>query len=107
MSERSQPKFEIVFKLPNQTATVIAIAFVAAGMSACTIHSVDCTLGAPHADCAKDTHGYEAAQDLQRAGQTTATIDDARCRSYGFAPGSPNYSQCRADIDRQRTSPPR
>ena len=87
--------------------TLVIVLLAATGLSGCTIHSIDCTLGSAHADCAKDTIGHEAAQDIQRAGQTSATIDDARCRSFGFAPGTPNYSQCRADIDKQRTSPPR
>jgi hypothetical protein len=87
--------------------TLVIVLLAATGLSGCAIRSIDCTLGAAHADCAKDTAGHEAAQDIQRAGQTTATIDDARCRSYGFAPGSPNYSRCRADIDKQRTSAPR
>ena len=87
-------------------ALVIA-AFAVAALPGCTIRSIDCTLGAPHADCAKDTLGHEAAQDVRRAEQTSATIDDERCRSYGFAPGTANYSRCRADIDKQRASPPR
>ena len=94
-------------KLNDRVKALVIVAIAAATLSGCTIRSIDCTLGAPHADCAKDTAGHDAAQDIQRAGQTTATIDDARCRSYGFAPGSPNYSQCRADIDKQRTSPAR
>jgi hypothetical protein len=87
--------------------TLVFVLLAAAGLSGCAINSIDCTLGAPHADCAKGTIGHEAAQDIQRAGQTTETIDDSRCRSYGFAPGSPNYSRCRADIDKQRSSPQR
>jgi hypothetical protein len=87
--------------------TLVIVLLAAAAMSGCTIRSIDCTLGSPHADCAKDTLGHEAAQDVRRAEQTTVTIDDERCRSYGFAPGTPNYSRCRADIDKQRTSPPR
>jgi len=93
--------------LNNQMKALVIAAFAAAALPACTIRSIDCTLGAPHADCAKDTLGHEAAQDLRRAEQTSATIDDERCRSYGFAPGTANYSRCRADIDKQRASPPR
>ena len=84
-----------------------ALALAAPTLLGCTIHSIDCSLGTPHVDCAKGTIGHEAAQDVRRAGETTATVDDARCRSYGFTPGQPNYSQCRADIERQRTSPAR
>jgi hypothetical protein len=36
------------------------------------------------------------------AAKETSTIDDARCQSYGFQPGSPGYVQCRKDIDSER-----
>ena len=87
--------------------TLVIVAFAAATLPGCTIRSMDCTLGTPHADCPKDTLGHDAAQDARRAGETAATIDDERCRSYGFAPGTSNYSRCRADIERQRTPPAR
>jgi hypothetical protein len=32
----------------------------------------------------------------------TSTIDDARCQSFGFQPGSPGYAQCRKNIDSER-----
>src|SRR5262245_8407579 len=91
----------------GRVKTFAIVVLAATALPGCTTRSIDCTLGAPHADCAKDTLGHEAAQDIQRAGQATAAIDDARCRSYGFSPGSPNYSRCRSDIDRQRTTPVR
>ena len=96
--------------MPNlkQKAKALAVvAFAVTALPACTIRSIDCTLGAPHTDCAKDTLGHEAAQDVRRAEQTSATVDDERCRSYGFAPGTPDYSRCRTDIERERTSPRR
>jgi hypothetical protein len=36
---------------------------------------------------------------VEEAAKQTGTIDDARCLSYGFQPGSPDYTQCRKDID--------
>lgn len=30
-----------------------------------------------------------------------APIDDARCQSFGFKPGSPSYAQCRKNLDDQ------
>jgi outer membrane biogenesis lipoprotein LolB len=36
------------------------------------------------------------------AAKETGAIDDARCQSYGFQPGSPRYAQCRMDIDGER-----
>jgi outer membrane biogenesis lipoprotein LolB len=35
----------------------------------------------------------------EEAAKQTGTIDDARCQSYGFQSGSPDYAQCRKDID--------
>lgn len=34
--------------------------------------------------------------------QAIASNDDAQCRSYGATPGSPQYVQCRMQIDGQR-----
>jgi hypothetical protein len=86
------------------TFTVAAI--VGIGLSGCAANSIDCALGVPHSDCAKDTAGHQAALEEQQAMQITATVDDARCRSFGFETGSPSYSQCRANIDKQRLSAP-
>jgi hypothetical protein len=80
---------------------LIVVGFAVIGLSGCTVRSVDCALGTPHEDCAKDTAGYRAEQEEQQAKQTFETIDDARCKSYG-QPGSARYAQCRADLDKQR-----
>jgi hypothetical protein len=79
----------------------VAVAFAVISLSGCTIRSIDCALGTPHVDCAKDTAGYKAAQEEQQAKKVFETIDDARCKSYG-EPGSPSYAQCRADLDKHR-----
>lgn len=81
---------------------LIFVGFAVISLSGCnTVRSVDCALGTPHEDCAKDTAGYQAAQEEKQAKQVFETIDDARCKSYG-EPGSPKYAQCRADLDKQR-----
>jgi hypothetical protein len=52
------------------------------------------------AGCA--TNQQQAKQDkasAEEAAKETGTIDDARCQSYGFQPGSPDYAECRKDID--------
>ena len=46
---------------------------------------------------------YYARQSQQYAAQAQAQ-DDAQCRSYGTAPGSPAYVQCRMNLDNQRTA---
>jgi len=72
------------------------------GLAGCAGHSLDCSLGTPWPDCAPDTPGYQIIQQERQAAEATAVIDDARCRSYGLKPGSPDYTKCRADIDSKR-----
>jgi Flp pilus assembly protein TadD len=51
------------------------------------------------AGCA--TNQQQAKEDkaaAEEAAKQIGTIDDARCQSYGS--GSPDYAQCRTDIDR-------
>lgn len=35
--------------------------------------------------------------------QELAAADDTKCRSYGIAPGSPPYIQCRMQLDHDRS----
>ena len=51
------------------------------------------------AGCANQQQAKEDQAAAEEVAKETGTIDDARCRSYGFQPGSPDYAQCRADID--------
>lgn len=46
---------------------------------------------------------YEQQQAEQRQYQQMAADQaaDAKCRSYGTAPGSPGYVQCRMNLDNQ------
>lgn len=48
---------------------------------------------------------YEQQQREQAMAQAQAqsASDDAQCQSYGAAPGSPMYVQCRMQLDGQRT----
>ncbi len=85
---------------------LFVVAIFCTALSGCAANVIDCTLGVPHPDCAKGTSGYQAALEEQQATQVTTTIDDARCRSFGFEPGSPRYTQCRANLDKQRLSAP-
>lgn len=63
---------------------------------------VACILALPLAGCAQ----YEAQQQAQAQAQAEAQAasDDAQCQSYGAAPGSPPYIQCRMNLDNQRAS---
>jgi hypothetical protein len=47
---------------------------------------------------------YEARrqQEQMAKAQAVTANDDAQCRSYGAAPGSQSYIQCRMNIDNQR-----
>jgi len=66
------------------------------------VNTLDCAVGTPREDCKPGTLGHQAAMDKMRITQMTSGIDDARCQSYGFEPGSPKYTQCRAKLDGMR-----
>lgn len=59
-----------------------------------------CILAMMLAGCAD----YEARQQAQAQAQAQAqqANDDAQCQSYGAAPGSQSYIQCRMNLDNQR-----
>src|SRR5260370_33497533 len=44
---------------------------------------------------------WQAERDAQQAAAIAAN-DDGQCRSYGAAPGSQAYIQCRMNLDNQR-----
>lgn len=48
----------------------------------------------------------EAQRQAQQAEamQAQAAADDAQCRAYGAAPGTPIYIQCRMNLDNQRAA---
>jgi hypothetical protein len=50
--------------------------------------------------------GCVSAQERQAQADAQAAAinahDDAQCQSYGAAPGSPSYIQCRMNLDNQR-----
>lgn len=46
-----------------------------------------------------DSQAKEDKAAAAEAAKETGTIDDARCQSYGFQPGSPDYAQCRKEAD--------
>jgi hypothetical protein len=58
------------------------------------------------AGCAGQQHSDAQAKEdkaaVQEAAKDVASIDDARCQSFGFAPGSPGYAKCRNDLDNER-----
>jgi hypothetical protein len=43
----------------------------------------------------------EAAANAEEQAQVQRRKDDAQCRSNGFEPGSPDYAQCRTNLDNQ------
>ncbi len=80
-----------------------ALAVLLAGCSDVWSHRPDCMFGfADGSDCAPGTTAYNQAQARQQQAQAQAVSDDAQCRSYGAAPGSQSYIQCRMNIDNQR-----
>jgi hypothetical protein len=81
----------------------LAILLLAGG---CAGHSLDCLTGTSDKGCAPGTMGHQQMVQEQQGQETTATIDDARCRS--IAPlDSPDYLACRqhaADVRRTTQS---
>jgi hypothetical protein len=74
-----------------------------AGCSDVWSHRPDCIFGiADGYDCSPGTVGYSQAQARQQQAVAMSASDDAQCRSYGAAPGSPSYIQCRTNLDNQR-----
>lgn len=61
-----------------------------------------CVLALAVAGCA--AYEQQQREQAQAQAQAQAASDDAQCQSYGAAPGSPSYVQCRMNIDNQRAS---
>jgi hypothetical protein len=87
------------------TMRFVLVLLVVVVCQSCSTRSIDCAIETPHSECAPDTEGHRAALEEMRATQMTGSIDDARCRSYGWKPGSPEYTQCRAELDNERMPP--
>jgi len=66
------------------------------------IASLCALVGFMLAGCAQH-HAQQQADATARA-QAQAARDDAQCQSYGVAPGSPDYVQCRMNLDNQRAA---
>jgi len=75
---------------------IVAACILALTLAGCAGHPLDCSMGISHPDCEPGTAGYNNSP------QAVAANDDAQCQSYGAAPGSPSYVQCRMNIDNQR-----
>ena len=52
--------------------------------------------------CAQWQAEQELRQSQQAQAAATAANDDAQCQSYGAAPGSQSYIQCRMNLDNRR-----
>ena len=76
-----------------------ALILVAISLVGCAGHSIDCEMGIWHENCAPGTAAYEERQEEKATKAAVGAIDDAKCQSYGFQPGSPGYAQCRKDFD--------
>lgn len=63
-------------------------------LTGCASQADKCAEPIPRGNCAPGTPAYE----MQLHDETLATIDDARCRSFGDQPGSAAYARCRAAI---------
>jgi hypothetical protein len=83
---------------------IIGACVLALTLAACSWDKrPDCVFGiADGSDCAPGTTPYNQAQTQQQQARTQAISDDAQCQSYGAAPGSQSYIQCRMNLDNQR-----
>jgi hypothetical protein len=92
---------------------IIALLLAGVGLAACSSapgepgfagHPLDCGLGFAHSDCAPGTPGYRAANAAREAAAARDDADAARCQSFGLKYGTPEYAQCRMNIDNQRAA---
>lgn len=72
-------------------------------IAGCANHPLDCATGFfAWDDCLPGTKGYEIRQQrLKKLAEAKAGkdyLDDAKCRSYGAAPGSDAYVNCRVQL---------
>ncbi|HZP69059.1 MAG TPA: hypothetical protein VFB29_03870 [Pseudolabrys sp.] len=63
-------------------------------LTGCAGYSPECVTGTGTKDCAPGTMGHQQMVQQQQGEETVASIDDARCRTYG-QPGSREYFECR------------
>ena len=64
-------------------AVLAALMILLVGLAGCGMRCLTCEVGDP---------------------ALAATNDDATCRSYGVAPGSPGYVQCRMNLENNRAA---
>jgi hypothetical protein len=80
-------------------SVLLCFALLLAGCS----HSLDCSMGYWHDDCEPGSRAYEEKQKADaQAAAANEIADDAKCKSYGFTPGTPSYVKCRDQIEDQR-----
>ena len=72
--------------------------FALAPMMVAALFLLSCADHPPNSD-AQQKEDKAAAM---AAAKDTATIDDARCQSVGFQPGTSRYDQCRKDVNNER-----
>jgi hypothetical protein len=85
--------FERFWRMVTRSAMFVAFGTLAG----CANHPLDCAIGFAHGDCLPGTAGYRASQAKRNA-------DDSRCLDYGLKFGTPEYAQCRQNIDNQRAA---
>ncbi len=92
---------------------IIVLLLAGVGLAACSSapgepgfagHPLDCGLGFAHSDCAPGTPGYRAANAAGEAAAARDSADEARCQSYGLKYGTPEFAQCRMNMDNQRAA---
>jgi hypothetical protein len=67
-------------------------------MGACMLIPVAILLAGCANQQSPDPQAKEDKAAASEVAKETGAIDDTRCQSYGFQPGSPSYVQCRKEI---------
>jgi hypothetical protein len=73
---------------------IVASIILATILAGCANHPIDCGVGFYHSDCLPGTAGYDDPKKFE-------AIDDQQCRSYGLAPGTTPYADCRLKLSAQ------
>jgi hypothetical protein len=81
-------------ELYSMRLAALSVLFASTLLAGCAGYSPECVTGTGTKDCAPGTMGHQQMTQERQGEDTVASIDDARCRSYG-QPGSREYLECR------------
>jgi hypothetical protein len=86
------------YSMRSKALSVLTASSLLAG---CAGYSPECVTGTGTKDCAPGTMGHQQMTQERQGEDTVASIDDARCRTFG-QPGSSEYFACRRRAQESR-----